>query len=925
MNRFKADLLATWAITMPLHSTLLQVCCTGTFFARGICRAGGPARAKRGLATDPAAAAAGRSPPGGDLSHVPEGRGLVSKPYIMCIFLFIELTNVPVGPCRGLYILAAPAAAAAASRSKRCKRGQRGGRLRRGVSRRRRRHHNSNSNQQPVMCHDAAAATTIERDPYGLAMQQQQQEEDDDDDDEDEKDYIDVTTEKEDPYAKLAPHQRLLLKERRLLNLTEREEGQVVTYLAAGGFKHFIDSKLPDKPAFIFSGLHSGAGRQTHGWSHHQYTDLTLVFAGNRELQQPHRICFLNHHGGYYHYKGHTENCPMQREDACVKFEVNEATKLMDRFRLGLAYRWSLVFPQQVVFSYHTTFSCDFTHGNEIPSIQFAVPLEQRRGHCKTLQDRIEADLARQDYWLPSKPAVLNQEEIVRGIVEGSLTGFITLRGGRETATASSNALVSSVAANFGFCVQNYAPKCHEVSEFTKKQIARHFKFISTSPEGEQYWNLKQVDEWLTTQPKRTLNSGTFHSEETISTTYLKWLIVNRGFVDFVVTHLALYEFRDWAGDFLKPILQTRHECKQKGDTVAAECLKLIGNGSFGYNGLESSNYSTVRIMTDESLRRQRRRNLMGTFNLKHVNLVGLVKVRQQKKKSNCRAKKQAPPRRRRRRHMFMCDEASVADDDDDDDEEDEEDEEDDEEEFADNSGDEMENVLGVLEKIPKASTSTNPPLMEDDNRYEWQYRFLYTVEMSGERRAIFNNAAKAVAILSNSKVLFFDHLHRMMCCLDPKCAELCYVDTDSCIWSLTYDNLDACLLSEKRQEWYEADILADESNPLSCHGKMKLEGTFRAGRFKTMKIYRLYSKENYYTRCKGVQKAIGERLPESSFDAFADDQRSIHRTVLRPTKCGEIVIGHETRSLAIPFNLKRHVTNDGIHTFPFSHVANNV
>ena len=32
------------------------------FFARGICRAGGPARAKRGLATDPAAAAAGRSP-----------------------------------------------------------------------------------------------------------------------------------------------------------------------------------------------------------------------------------------------------------------------------------------------------------------------------------------------------------------------------------------------------------------------------------------------------------------------------------------------------------------------------------------------------------------------------------------------------------------------------------------------------------------------------------------------------------------------------------------------------------------------------------------------------------------------------------------------------------------------------------------------
>ena len=34
MNRLEADLLATWAITMPLHSTLLQVC-TGTFLPGG--------------------------------------------------------------------------------------------------------------------------------------------------------------------------------------------------------------------------------------------------------------------------------------------------------------------------------------------------------------------------------------------------------------------------------------------------------------------------------------------------------------------------------------------------------------------------------------------------------------------------------------------------------------------------------------------------------------------------------------------------------------------------------------------------------------------------------------------------------------------------------------------------------------------------
>ena len=95
MKRFEADLLATWAITMPLHSTLLQVCYA--LFCQGICRAGGPARAKRGLATDPAAAAAGRSPPGGDLGHVPEGRGLVSKPMYHVYFFIYRIDQCAGG------------------------------------------------------------------------------------------------------------------------------------------------------------------------------------------------------------------------------------------------------------------------------------------------------------------------------------------------------------------------------------------------------------------------------------------------------------------------------------------------------------------------------------------------------------------------------------------------------------------------------------------------------------------------------------------------------------------------------------------------------------------------------------------------------------------------------------------------------------
>jgi hypothetical protein len=37
------------------------------------------------------------------------------------------------------------------------------------------------------------------------------------------------------------------------------------------------------------------------------------------------------------------------------------------------------------------------------------------------------------------------------------------------------------------------------------------------------------------------------------------------------------------------------------------------------------------------------------------------------------------------------------------------------------------------------------------------------------------------------------------------------------------------------------------------------------------------------------------------------------------------MLIAHECKSLAAPFNLKRHVTADGLHTFPISFVPDEV
>jgi len=678
---------------------------------------------------------------------------------------------------------------------------------------------------------------------------------------------------------------KYLVREGVSLNLGQREEGLVVQYLALGGYRHFIpgtsDLSSSRRPTYIASGLHAGAGRLVFGWSERQYTDLALVFVAD-ERDSCSRVYYHNHHGAHWHYDGHEKECPK----FSGYFRENKLSFYMDRFRKMLASVFTSVRPDKFEVRYSTTTSCQLVHKTTIPSTG-SDPI-----FYATLTEALETEHV-SDCWIPLKATLLDRKIVAEKIRDGSMTGFVTLIGGRETEV--DNDTVAS--ANFGFCVQNYAVASNEVSSFTKKQIT-------------QFSDGRSVQDYLASQPKRTVNSGTFHSEETVSTTYLRWLMQERGFVDFEITHLMLYKFADWSSDFLKPVLQARHDYKRAGNSVAAECLKLIGNGSFGYNGLESSNYTTLRLMTDETVRRKRTTTLRAV-EIQHLTMLGIVRVEIKESKNKKKTKKTKQEKGERGQvAQYFVDEASVADDDDDDDDDEEEEEEDDDDdadlEIDENA--ELERVLGLGEP-------------EKKNKKRYKLAFLYALEVSGSSRKIFNNIAKAVAILSNSKKLFLSHVNVMMQCLDPKLAELCYMDTDSCIWSQTYPMLEDCILPEKRDLWTSSAVLADEEGEESCHGKMKLEGVFSGGRFKTMKIYRLYKESDSaaYTRCKGINRVIGERLPETCFDPFALDNFSVHRSSLRPTKTGEIIVAHENRHLAIPFNLKRYVMEDGIHTLPFS------
>jgi len=764
---------------------------------------------------------------------------------------------------------------------------------------------------------------------------------------------------------------RMLVSEHRKINAIEREESFVVQYMASGGIRQFANltqQVTKNKPFLVASSVHSGSGQQTFGYSVGQRSDIMLAFFD--ASAQKNYLCFHNYHGHMWHYIGHQEGCPLN-VNKTNQIVVREITSKMDLFRSELAAAWSDVRPDKLAFDYSVSFACQMFHGMPVASLDKSTTKYYCVKEC-LLSER------KHDSWFPRSERVFEHEHLKQAIMEGSVTGFVTLKGGQE----KNLNFTDPAGTRFGFCVQAHAPSSNAISSFTKDQIAEFFSWGNKSNETEAC--AKRVEDYIKKQSARTINSGTFHVEETISTTYLQWLMVERNFDDFEISHFLAYEFRNWSKDFLEPVLQKRHECKQKGDSVAAECLKLIGNGSFGYNGLESSNYDSVHLLTEQQLHKKLMKS--GPFHhrkLKPIIRLGVVRVTESKK-----AKKQKKRRGRKRKFDLLDDEA----DDSDTSENASGGENDDDEGLTQGemTGASISNAVAAnddskiedyeldhsfemshykqwrvkLRQAVMIDRSLSTPLVDLNNRDKsdvtapssasiasswdhtyasreqnivsspkksYSYHFLYLVTLSGEEKKINNNLAKAVAVLSNSKRLFLGHLSTMFRCLDPCLAELTYVDTDSCIWSLSKPSLESCVLANQQKYWESKNVMADERAKESCHGKMKLEGMFAAGQFRTVKIYRLYKEEEEtsahenhsalkaaYTRCKGVNRYIATRLPNEGFNSLHPQNIVVHRNALRPTKTGEIHIVHEARSVSCPFNLKRFVCEDGYHTLPF-------
>jgi hypothetical protein len=377
-------------------------------------------------------------------------------------------------------------------------------------------------------------------------------------------------------YVQDAKNSRFLVKENRCLNSTEREEARVTQYLVLGGHSRYTGLPSTRRPNAVMSNIHAGPGQIVFGYSNKQYCDLTMAFYRDEESDKDpdtpaSRLFFHNYHGYPWHYKGHSPGCPSTK-DAYLSFQLTPETELMDDFRRRYALAMSRIRPQQVTFHYDASLSCDWFHDRPLPSLD-ATRAAAGGKFYYNISELLAEERASEFYEPPSPTQkFIDKTQLVEDIAAGKIDGFVTIRGGREVDNNDDNPALR----NFGFCVQNYAPRPDQVSDYTKAQIAEFYGLDDDNDDGEG------VKKYLEKQPARTLNSTSFHSEETVSTAYLRWLMKKRGFVDFEVTHFLWYKFNDHPRQFIEPLLQLRHRLKQEGNLAAAEALKLIVNSDYG-------------------------------------------------------------------------------------------------------------------------------------------------------------------------------------------------------------------------------------------------------------------------------------------------------------------------------------------------------
>ena len=215
---------------------------------------------------------------------------------------------------------------------------------------------------------------------------------------------------------------------------------------------------------------------------------------------------------------------------------------------------------------------------------------------------------------------------------------------------------------------------------------------------------------------------------------------------------------------------------------------------------------------------------------------------------------------------------------------------------------------------------------------------FLYQLKYQLSDHMISNTLQVGATILGNSRVIFYDHIYKLLTFLDPRKAELCYLDTDSVFFFIAHEDLNKCLKHDQINNFktqYDK-IFVDPNSPYSQASKLKMEGYYQTAFFKCVKNYILVpfaENDQSVVKSKGNPKLIRDQMTPDNFclikkqigkeddqndeenlrkkkkRKFNEDMFYQHRS-LHPTMGEQIFISKKRRKMANGLNFKRILTS---------------
>jgi hypothetical protein len=302
----------------------------------------------------------------------------------------------------------------------------------------------------------------------------------------------------------------------------------------------------------------------------------------------------------------------------------------LDRMKVRYAEAMTAVFPERLRVEYHATSLCDFAHRDvvRLPTLFRSAGFSGghvgrfdlgKRNVMEYLNERLERRRQERPPWNASGriPARSMSEEWLVGRImarDPDYEGFVVICGGEEKAE-------DLLPGQMGFCMQRC--KIPRVGSFTEWQ-GEELEERSGGAYRDVVENMREKE--------YTLTRTSFHERgETISTSYLRFLIAERKLEGFKIRHFVQYPLRAYLSPFVEGVLQRRWDITRRqkeraaagggeegdgdDDQLMSACLKLIGNGLYGFAAIQPTNFCKIRLVSEgylKTLRGARRAGRMG-------------------------------------------------------------------------------------------------------------------------------------------------------------------------------------------------------------------------------------------------------------------------------------------------------------------------